>query len=152
MPLVDCTRLRAPPRHMCNRYTGVNPKIEEEFFSEPNSERVFRTVYRALKSDIRGWDFSEGADLEVPVACMAGCHRSVAMAERLGREISCLEGAPFKLDVCVGHFNVAIEVIKRKHRSRAKYERYQDLIQRVIIGEGRLVTRIYRNGRRYNVQ
>ena len=152
MPLVDCTSLRPPPRRTQYRYTGINPELEEEFFSDQRNERAFRTVYRDLKNEIRRWDFSEGPDLEVPVACMAGCHRSVAMAERLGREISHWEEAPFKIKVCVEHQNLATKVIKCKSRSEAEYRRYQDLSDRVIIGEHGRVTRIYRNGRGFNVE
>lgn len=152
MPLVNCANLPAPPDHMCHRYTGLNPRMEEEVFSEPRNERVFQQVYRALKEEIRSWDFSEGANLEIPVACTAGCHRSVAMAERLGREISYWRGAPLELDICVMHLNVAIKVIRRKRQGRAQYGRYRDLTDRVIIGEHGRVTRIYRNGRAYNVE
>ena len=152
MPLVDCTDLRPPPPPMCDRYTGLNPKIEEIFFSDPRNEQVFHSVCRAIKRAIRHWDFSAGPDLEIPVACKAGCHRSVAMAERLGREISCWAGAPFKLGVSVEHFNLGITVVKNKHRSRARYGRYRDLVERAIIGENCLVARMYRHGRGYNME
>ena len=152
IPLVDCTSLRLLLRRMCKRYAGITPKIEEVFFSDQRNERVFWTVYRGLKSEIRRWDFSKGADFEVPVACMRGCHRSVAMAERLGREISCWEGAPFKLKVCVEHLSMVTHVIKRKHRSEAEYRRYRDLRDIIIIGEHRQVTSRYRTGLGFNVE
>lgn len=142
MAIVDCSKLQPPPPAMCNRFTGVNPKIEQSFFSIPENDRLFEKVYRALKSEIRHWTFAEGAELVLPVACMAGCHRSVAMAERLARAISERRRASFRIRIEVQHLNLAIHVLKRKRQSQANYDRYRYLEKRVIIGDDYRVRRL----------
>ena len=150
MEVINCRRLRAPPDALLERYTGLSPQIEKAFFDIPENSSAFEDAFRAIKRTIRRWDFAEGADLNIPVACHIGCHRSVAMAERIAKKISLWENAPWKVKVYVVHHTLA-QVMKRyRHCSQANYQRYEGLKRMTVIGNDKTVRRQYRHGVAYN--
>ena len=82
---VDCSHLPAPPSHLCNVSTGLYYESAEAFWKhQVNQER-----YRKAVDHINGLLYlalSRGQrSVAVAVFCMAGMHRSVALAERLAR-------------------------------------------------------------------
>ena len=140
LELVDCSVLRAPPSRMCDRFTGLDPEIQNPFFSsDPGSMAMFRRVCNDLYKRIDKWRFrKEGHFLVVPVACTAGVHRSVSMAEKLASEVSRWKFDYVHLSVQVDHTKLwrsvrlvaeeAARTLYEYNNARARYEdlRYED--------------------------
>ena len=92
----------------------------------------FNEAYFDLKDAIRHWDFADGRTLIIPVACMAGVHRSVAMAEKLAKRISTWGAAPFELEIQVEHRTLWRCVVYQRDKSPKNRVRYQNLRRRVL--------------------
>ena len=88
---LDLSRVQSPPRHLLQMYTGVSFGIAESFFSIPGHEDYYRESLQLLEDRLH----SRLADprsrfgdcVAVAVNCVAGMHRSIAMAERLARDV-----------------------------------------------------------------
>ena len=151
MELIDCSRLQPPSPALCNRFTGLEPEIDDAVFSNRTTNLVFADALSALKYEIRHWDFRNGRCLVVPVACLAGVHRSVAMTERIACAISAWRRSPLLLLVKVRHENLWRHVEKHRRDSRANRKRFIDLRDRVCCDHNGTVKRFYDRGLPYNV-
>lgn len=178
LPLVDCSVLRAPPSRLCGRFTGLDPEIQKVFFSsEPGSEAdsenmaMFKGVCKFLDTRICGWRFAvEGHFLVVPIACTAGIHRSVSMAEKLARDVSYWEFENVRLSIKVEHTKLWRSVrsvantprARNEYTARARYEdlrfqnhmarmRFEDLSRQVTPGGDDIIRRRYIQGRVRNI-
>ena len=139
LPLVDCSMLRPPPPPICDEFTGLSPEVREYFFSEPENMARFDEAFFELKDAIRHWDFADGRTLIVPVACKAGMHRSVAMAEKLAKRISSWGAAPFELEIHVEHRTLWRFVVHQRDYCQENRVRYQNLRRRVLTDDRILV-------------
>ena len=150
--LVDCSRLEPPSPATCQRFTGLQPEVVEAVFSNKDTNRLYVSALRTLKHEIRNWDFGDGRYLVVPVACRAGVHRSVAMAERIAKAISKWQRSPFKLAVQAWHQSLWHHVKKHRRDSRANWKRYADLKEIVWCGIDGTVRVLYDEGHPYNIE
>ena len=150
--LVDCSELQPPSRAICNRFTGLEPEVAQAVFSNHTTSRLYATVLRELKQEIHHWDFREGRCLVVPVACRAGVHRSVAMAERIAKTISEWQRSPLPLAVQVWHQSLWKRVKKHRRDNRASWKRFVDLAETVDRGRDGTVRSLYCEGLPYNIQ
>ena len=91
---LDLSNHWAPPAKLCDEYTGLQKELADSFFSNRANDDEY---YRALRN------FEERLKqirkLKLPgdcVACLVHCnigrHRSVAMAERLAKEVGYRKG------------------------------------------------------------
>ena len=152
MPVVDCSQLQPPSPAMCNRFTGMAPEVVGAVFSNPTSSMVYANVLRALKQEIRHWDFRKGRYLVVPVACRAGVHRSVAMAERIAMAISKWQGrSPLLLAVQVWHQSLWHSVKRHCGDSRPNWKRFEDLSDRVTLCRDGTIRALYYQGIAYSI-
>ena len=90
---VDCTRLHAPSTSLQKRYTGLDTKLSDAFFDRTLNEKAYHNALDRIYNEAHRWmessDYGkDGEEVAVLVKCMAGMHRSVAMAERLADEVS----------------------------------------------------------------
>lgn len=83
---IDCADLPAPPRDICRAYTGLDTVVSRDLFSHPESVAMFEDALNMIEDDLNGGRASRRS-VTVLVSCTAGMHRSVAMAERLAREV-----------------------------------------------------------------
>lgn len=150
--LVDCSRLQPPSPATCARFTGLEPEVVQAVFSNKTTNSLYATVLHTLKHEIRHWDFREGRYLVVPVACRAGVHRSVAMAERIARTISEWQRSPLLLAVQVWHQSLWHHVKRHRRDSRANWKRFVDLNERVCCGRDGTVRGLYYEGLPYNIE
>ena len=87
----DCRTMQPPPRHLLDLYTGASPTLAHAFFSMPGHETIYLDVYLALEDQL-GMLLSNpllrpGGCVAFLISCRVGMHRSVAMAERLARDV-----------------------------------------------------------------
>ena len=91
---LDLSKHWAPPAKLCDEFTGLNKELADSFFSNRANDDEY---YRALRNfDAR---MEQIRKLEPPggcVACLVHCnigrHRSVAMTERLSKEVGYRKG------------------------------------------------------------
>ena len=152
LKLVDCSRLQPPSPATCNRFTGLEPEVAQAVFSNKTTNSLYVAVIRTLKQTIRDWDFREGRYLVVPVACRAGVHRSVAMAERIAKTISEWQRSPLSLAVQVWHQSLWRHVKRHRRDSRANWKRFVDLNERVHCGRDGTVRGLYYEGHPYDIE
>ena len=120
---LDLSGAQAPPRHLLQRYTGASFELARSFFSLPGHESLYRNCLRTLDDRLDSGlaDPRErvGGCVAVVVNCRAGMHRSVAMVERLARDVE--EGWPPDLvEVVVEHLDTdVIRAVRRAQRVRA---------------------------------
>lgn len=90
---LDLSKHEAPPQELCNKYTGLDRKLADSFFSIPKNEETFRDAL----ADLRWWRKEiERIQWEGCAACVINCnigrHRSVAMAQRLASTVGSWPG------------------------------------------------------------
>jgi len=114
---VECVTLDAPSRELCHRYTGKDRVLSEAFFSNPKNEAVFRSEMASIDEEL---DRNTPSDrcLTVLVSCQLGMHRSVAMAERIAKE---LRGRRFK--TTIKHVDLEESMRVRRDRREAAKEK-----------------------------
>ena len=83
---VDCARLRPPPREICAEHTGLDQQVSNIFFSDEQNNAVFHQKLHEIQAWIATHPKHNGC-VAVLVSCRIGVHRSVAMAERLAKEL-----------------------------------------------------------------
>ena len=152
MELVDCSNLQPPSSATCNRFTGLEPEVARAVFANPITNRLYKEVLRALKREICDWDFRLGRYLVVPVACRAGVHRSVAMAERIAMSISKWQRSPILLAVQVWHQSLWRHVKRHRRDSHANWKRFVDLTETVCCGRDGTVRALYYEGQPHNIE
>ena len=180
LPFVDCSVLRPPRLELCDRFTGLDPEIEQDFFSpelqrraasrrraaswrrvESRSTVLFNSTPHRLRSTFLNWSFPvNGNFLVVPIACTAGMHRSVAMAERLARHVSLWEFRNCRLRVNVEHTELwrCVEEDRRINiATRSRYiklfEQEEDNIgEEHKIGDEHIIRKRYRQGHGISVR
>lgn len=124
----DILTMPAPSRELRQRYTGALPRFAAAFFSLPGHESYYRSMLAALRDQLREVlsdpEFYRssgrhgGRCVAVVLNCRAGMHRSVAVAERLARDVESWQWQGVR--VGVEHLDTDIERgIKRERRARA---------------------------------
>ena len=124
---VDCSDLPSPPRSLCKILTGLDRQIAEDFWSYS----VNRKRYNQALDDIENILLNISGrrqPLGIGVFCVAGTHRSVAMAERLARCMSGWKGVWIRNVV---HFDLAAEEERalRRERLRKKSPKGEEWVQ-----------------------
>ena len=88
---LDCRAMQPPPRHLLDMYTGASPTLAHAFFSMPGHETIYRNAYLDLEDQLgmllTNPQLRPGGCVAFLINCRAGMHRSVAMAERLARDV-----------------------------------------------------------------
>lgn len=87
---LDLSEHLPPPPDLCERFTGLDDEIVEAFFSTRANEDEFHSALRELRQKLKGWP--RGGCVAALINCTAGKHRSVAMAERLAKELRSWDG------------------------------------------------------------
>ncbi|KAM0799621.1 hypothetical protein BDR22DRAFT_890203 [Usnea florida] len=87
---LDLSKHEPPPQHLCERFTGKDKEIKEAFFSIRQNEDEFQSALKWLGQKLQGWP--RGGCVAVLINCWMGRHRSVAMAERLAKELNSWAG------------------------------------------------------------
>ena len=87
---LDLSQNQPPPQHLCERFTGLNEKLRESFFSIRENDEEYHRTLKELKRRIQSK--SQGDCVAVLINCTAGMHRSVSMAERLKEAVSRWDG------------------------------------------------------------
>ena len=153
LELVDCSDLEPPPAYLCNRFTGLQREISDHFFSIPEHVDILEDVYSDLKEKIRDWSRdTDGHTLLVPVACRAGLHRSVAMAERIAKKISNWHSSRYELRVHVEHRRLWRTIEAQSRDSDAGWKRFCDLRNIVEPMDDGIIRREYDHGRVHNLE
>lgn len=92
-PLLYRADLRdlTPPKDGIDQrlYTGMDPIVVEDFWSNHVHVAAFETTLRQLRLELDFLEGDEPAEWVVLVNCYAGIHRSVAFASRLGKGEKC---------------------------------------------------------------
>ena len=68
--------------HM-RRLTGLDKAVHQDVFSHEGGEFLFNTISCAVWGFLRG----ETRDIRLAIGCIGGRHRSVAIAERLSKQL-----------------------------------------------------------------
>ena len=87
---LDLSKHEPPPEDLCERFTGMDKEIKEAFFAIRQNEDEYQSALRWLGQKLRGWP--RGGCVAVLINCWMGRHRSVAMAERLAKELNSWAG------------------------------------------------------------
>lgn len=125
---LDISTMRPPSRDLRQRYTGASPRLAAYFFSLPGHESYYRSMLAALRDQLlevlsdpefrRSSERHGSRCVAVMLNCRAGMHRSVAVAERLARDVESWRWRGLR--VGVEHLDTDIERgIKRERRARA---------------------------------
>ncbi|MCJ1239386.1 hypothetical protein MMC14_007382 [Varicellaria rhodocarpa] len=80
---IDCAGLQPPPSEICYVHSGLEAIVSDTFFSYPINEERYRTAMADIAAILKRPRGREELIIGVSVFCKIGCHRSVAMAERL---------------------------------------------------------------------
>ena len=83
---VNCATLKPPADHICEGHTGLDFKVADTFFSNPNNETRYQRALDQIQHFLDKHDDHIGC-VAVMISCYYGVHRSVAMAERLATDI-----------------------------------------------------------------
>lgn len=113
----DCSFLQPPSNGLCSRYTGLDRPLSDAFFSHPANEEQYSANLRTCAEGIEGWRLI-GSHVAILVLCRAGMHRSVAMAERLAKQISTWQ----YLDATVCHFDLRSSMLRWEQMGRGRYD------------------------------
>ena len=126
---LDLSNHWAPPSKLCDEYTGLQKELADSFFSNRANDDEY---YRALRNfeerlnQIRKLE-QAGRCVACLVHCNIGRHRSVAMAERLAKEVGYRKGFRAEclhLDIDKGDRADAKEMSKEEStrgRSRSRH-------------------------------
>ena len=110
---LDLSEHEPPPEDLCERFTGMNKEIKEAFFAIRQNEDEYQSALKWLGQKLRGWP--RGGCVAVLINCWMGRHRSVAMAERLAKELNSWAG--FRAECA--HLDLGKDV-ERQARSAAR--------------------------------
>jgi hypothetical protein len=79
LPALNVSRLAPPPPEICASYSGLSPIVQEYVMADPKAHQMVavgvEAVTRAAGAGLR--------ECKMGVACKAGTHRSVAIAEQM---------------------------------------------------------------------
>lgn len=96
---MSCAKMLPPPTKMVQRYTGLDRKLSDWLFSHREYRVKCTRALDRIDDAIDAWRPSrDGPRLCVIVKCKAGVHRSVAMAERLAKEVRGWEGVRVSIE------------------------------------------------------
>ncbi|KAI4133285.1 MAG: hypothetical protein LQ338_000343 [Usnochroma carphineum] len=105
---ISCIELEPPPRDMTLRYSGLDRELSDWLFSRGEYRRKYRRAIDKIADAVDRWRPSRhGPRFVAIVKCMAGVHRSVAMAEKLAREVGRWEG----VSVTIEYQSVGVEAL-----------------------------------------
>ena len=110
---LDLSKHEPPPEDLCERFTGMDKEIKEAFFAIRQNEDEYQSALKWLGQKLRGWP--RGGCVAVLINCWMGRHRSVAMAERLAKELTSWAG--FRAECA--HLDLGKDV-ERQARSAAR--------------------------------
>ena len=91
---LDLSNHWAPPAKLCDEYTGLQKELADSFFSNrANNDEYYRALrnFEERMKEIRMLT-PPGGCVACLVHCNIGRHRSVAMAERLAKEVGWRKG------------------------------------------------------------
>lgn len=87
---LDLSKHEPPPDPLCARLTGLDDELQHSFLSFPANKAEFHTAWATLWRKMKREP--QGSCVVVKINCMAGMHRSVAMAERLAEQVRLRDG------------------------------------------------------------
>ena len=83
--------MQTPPRHLLDMYTGASPALAHAFFSIRDHELMYRNTFlgviEQLEMLLSNPRLRPGRCVAILINCTAGMHRSVAVAERMARDV-----------------------------------------------------------------
>lgn len=120
MPVLQhfpCHELVPPDEYFLHRWHGLNPELARAFFAFPANENAYREALGLLESQL---DLVPAHVTHVAVltSCRAGMHRSVAMAERLAKEVSRWHGV--RVENCK-HLDLEDSIRSHERRGHGPY-------------------------------
>ena len=118
----DVSNLIPPHEDLCRRFTGRDPELANTFFNTADHEARYQRILVDTQTGIDEW-LELGArlprrDFAVLVGCRAGMHRSVAVAERLAKDLGKLRGPGMDLVRCL-HMDLGANWLKQRTRLRS---------------------------------
>ena len=92
MPTIDLdvSLFATPKREILNRFTGRDAEFTNTFFNTADHEDRYQEILAEAKDATRAYRplaKSQGDEVALLVGCHAGMHRSVAVAERLAKDM-----------------------------------------------------------------
>ncbi len=92
---LDLSSHQPPPPELCDRFTGQDPVLANNFFSIQENKEAFNDALAKLKKEIRAEEKRQlpGCCIAFRINCTMGRHRSVAMAEKLAMTVASFEGS-----------------------------------------------------------
>ena len=118
---VNCINLKPPQDHICEKYTGIDSKVADSFFSNSANERRFQEALDQIQRYLDKHDDHVGC-VAIMVSCYLGVHRSVAMAERLATVVEKWTG----LSVHCRHLDLG-KGIERQQRAKKQTQRLRSI-------------------------
>ena len=96
--------LRPLSKELHRRYCGLDPQIYEGVFALDENETLYRQAIETLSHILKDPRVSQGGSFAVLVSCASGVHRSVAVAERMAKEVR--EWSEFDIESSVKHLDM----------------------------------------------
>lgn len=125
MPVLErfpCHELMPPDRSILNRFHGLNLELSRAFFSKFENELFYQAAIARLRLHLHRLPM-DVTHVAVLTSCTAGMHRSVAMAERLAKEVGTLRmvrGRRVRVGGC-HHLDLADSIKSHERRGHGPY-------------------------------
>lgn len=107
--LINARHFPNPPRRMRATHNGTHRTLQDEFFKTMDCEEQYQRLKTSLLTSVTASGVPSH-ELIVGIGCEEGRHRSVAIVERLGRELP---------EVILAHRDLQ-RADKQKHTRRAE--------------------------------
>ncbi len=114
----DVSKLSPPEKGIQERFTGRDPELANTFFNTADHEAQYQAMLADTKDTIRRWRCRTkplSDEVAVLVGCHAGMHRSVAIAERLAKDMAGWHGPGVDSVRCL-HMDLGESWIKQQWR------------------------------------
>ncbi len=114
----DVSKLAPPKKDIQERFAGRDPELANTFFNTADHEAQYQAMLKATKNSIRTWRCPANPpedEIAVLIGCQAGMHRSVAVAERLAKDIGGWHGSGVDSVRCM-HMDLAENWMKQQRR------------------------------------
>lgn len=112
-----CHELEPPDPYILHHWHGLNPELAHSFFANPDNEDAYQANVALLHSSLDRVPQSM-THVAVLTSCRAGMHRSVAMAERLAREVGGWHG--LRVERCK-HYDLEESIRSHEERGHGPY-------------------------------
>ncbi|KAL9014440.1 MAG: hypothetical protein Q9173_000922 [Seirophora scorigena] len=108
---IKCHNLAPPSRNMCLRYSGLDRELSDWLFARREYRVKYQRALDKIEDALDRWrPGRDGPRLVAIVKCKAGVHRSVAMAEKLAKEVKRWKGVRTSVEYVVQSLSELIGV------------------------------------------